>query len=555
MLYSIIGTGLAGIALIPSFYAILGSGKATETIGTHIELMYCPQKILEHLKTLVAPIESGSYRAFYDSSIWSSTGVYLPIFGCTCVIQWCIQKKNWLKKICILLVVCYFVPVLNAMFNLFSSTTYTRWLYGMALIFSLVTAMTLEEMQIKKQRMNRKVLVGATFFTAGILLIPSIIYLLHYFGISIVNRFASACVSEYFMGYTSIIVMLILTLINYIVLWNVAGKRKLNVRFTIIAIIAICTLNFGVYNMVNYDLHATDYSNDDYYKKALVEGNERTNHCFEYRIDYPNQIVNYGLFKNMSAVNYYNSLQNPSSSRFAEAVGIGSDLQDTILLVPDEGAEYIDTLLSVKYYYDYDGNGKVPVGFHYLKSENGVDIYENENYISMGYTYDSYCTEKQLMDMLPENRAKIMLETLVVREEDEKIVNKYLSMKDDVTDTSALSDVVSDRKKLLCSNFEGTSKGFQAEITLDEDNIVFFSIPNDTGWDIRVNGDTANVVEVNYGLIGVCCQKGANTISATYHTKGCKLGIFCSVICLIVWIMLEGKQFLDGDRTKHGRVI
>ena len=56
---SMIGTGLAGAALIPSFYAILGSGTATGSIGTQLKLMYWPQNILARRRTLVAPIESG----------------------------------------------------------------------------------------------------------------------------------------------------------------------------------------------------------------------------------------------------------------------------------------------------------------------------------------------------------------------------------------------------------------------------------------------------------------------------------------------------------------
>ena len=81
IIYSIIGTGMAGIALFPSFYAVLGSGKATESIGTKLSLLYWPQNILERLRTLVAPIESGRYHAFYDSSTWSSCGIYIFLFS------------------------------------------------------------------------------------------------------------------------------------------------------------------------------------------------------------------------------------------------------------------------------------------------------------------------------------------------------------------------------------------------------------------------------------------------------------------------------------------
>lgn len=539
VIYSILGTGLAGFALIPSFYAILGSGKATGSIGTGIELMYWPQEILEHLRTLVAPIESGRFHAFFDSSIFSSTGVYLPVFGCICVLQWCYSKKDWLKKICISLVICYFVPVLNGVFNLFSSTVYTRWLYGMALIFSLVTALTLEERETAQKPINRKLMIGVTVFTAGLLLVPTLIYFLYNFGISVINRFASACTSEDFIGYSGLAIMLLLTAVNYIALWYISSTKKYTIKHVIPIVIAACTLNFVVYNAINYDLHATDYSNSDYYTKALVEGTENTENSFEYRIDYPEELANYSLFKNMPSVNYYNSLQNPESSQFAQAVGIGTDLKDTILLTPTVGSEYTDALLSVKYYYDYNGNGAVPPGFHYLKSENGVDIYGNENYIPMGFTYNNYCLEEQLIDMKSEERAKTMLQALVIQETDEKTVSKYLTLKSDTDSQKNLQEIVSDRKQNVCSDFTGTADGFTAEINLQEDNIVFFSIPDDSGWEITVNGEPAHIVKVNYGLLGICCNAGNNTISATYHTKGWTLGFICSITCLAIWLLLE----------------
>ena len=549
--YSVVGTGLAGIALIPSFYAILGSGKATGTIGTKMLLMYWPQNILERFRTLVAPIESGRYHVFYDGSTWSSSGIYLPIFGCSLVIQWCVQKKDWLKKVCIILTVCYFVPFFNAVFNLFSSTDYTRWLYGMALVFSLVTVMTLEEMESTKESISRKLLMGVTLFTAGLLLIPTAIYFLYHSGISVINRFASVCATEYFMGYSALVIMLILTAGNYIALWYITSSKKYTVRTTALIVIVACALNFGVYNAINYDLHATDYSNNYYYEKSLVEGNENLDNHFEYRIDYPGQIANYSLFKNVPSVNYYNSLQNPGSSRFAQAVGIGDNLTDTILLTPTVGDEYTDTLLSVKYYYDYDGDSDIPIGFHYLRTENSVDIYENEYYIPMGFIYDSYCLEEQLTDMLPEDRAEMMLHTMVIQKADEEMASRYLPLESNLTVTDDLADLVSERKETVCSYFAGTSDGFTAEISLEKDNIVFFSIPNDVGWEITVNGEPASVVDVNYGLLGIYCEAGNNTISATYHTQGWTLGIVCSLTCLAAWLLLE--IFSKRIRTKKAQ--
>ncbi len=536
-IYSVIGCGLAGISLIPSFYAILGSGKAIASIGTEIQLMYWTQEVLERIRTLIAPIESGRYHAFFDSGIWSSTGVYLPLFGCVFVFQWCICKKDWLKKICIFLLICYFVPVLNAAFNLFSSTAYTRWLYGMVLIFSLVTVLSLEEISDLRTSVNKKLLLGITMFTFLLLLVPTVTYFLYKNGIYAINRFASVCVTEYFMGYCAIIIMLILTILNYIGVWYVVVSKKYHAKKVLLIVFIACIFNFGVYNELNYDLHNTDYSNRYYQEKSLTEGVEKNDYIFEYRIDHPGQIANYSLFKNMPSVNYYNSLQNPGSSRFAYSVGIGDGLADTVLTTPIEGAEYTDALLSVKYYYDYDGESIVPKGFSYLRTENGVKIYENDNYIPMGFVYDTYCTETKLNDMLPKERAKAMLQTLVIKDSDAELVSKYLTETTDLSDD--INSIVSKRKEFSSNSFIGTSTGFSADIFLNEENIVFFSIPNDTGWEITVNGVPAETIEVNYGLMGIFCGAGKNIISATYHTQGLTLGLVCSFVCLAIWIFIK----------------
>lgn len=533
IVYSILGTGLAGFALFPSFYAILGSKKATESIGTGIALLYYPQNILEHIRTLVAPIESARYHAFFDSSTWSSTGAYLPVFGCTCAIWWCIQKKDWLTNICIALTICFFVPSLNAVFNLFSSIYYTRWLYGYVLIISLMTVRTLEEMEQKKQVISKKLLTGITILTSGLLFIPTIIYFLHRSGISVINRFASACQSEFFMGYSALVIMLVLTVINLIALWFSVGTKKTNAARIISVIIMISALNFCVFNAINYDLHAAQYSTQYYYEKTMIEGSDApVDSPFEYRIDYPWQVTNYGLFKNRPAVNYYNSLQNPSSTRFAVAVGIADSLKDVILTAPAEGEAPIDALLSVKYYYDYDGNTSIPEGFRYLRTENHVDIYENTNYIPMGFVYDSYCPEERLAGLLPEERAAALLQALVISEQDEAVARKYLPLRGDGAEDLTLSEAASRRRETTCSYFKGTHSGFDATITLETNNIVFFSIPNDKGWEITVNGKPASVVDVNYGLMGICCEAGENTISAVYHTRGWTVGVVCSLSCL-----------------------
>lgn len=535
---SLLGVGIVLFAIIPSFLAIVESGKATQSLGKNLVLFYWPQNILEHIRTFIAPIESGRYHAFYDGSIWSSTGMYLPVIGIVFVAQKSLKINDWLSKLSLVLVICYMFPVLNGIFNLFSNLYYTRWLYGIVLIFSLVSILEIERILSNEIEMNSKVLKAIIILTTIITIFPAITYLLYKQGISFINIFASVCSTDIFIGYKRMLIVVALTFANYCLLC-ILFKNKNILRKSILIIICIgSALNYFVYNAINYDVNSSQYSNEQYYNKTLNSYNNKMG--FEYRIDYPRFIANYSLFKNMPSVNYYNSLQNSKSSNFAQNVGIGENIGDTILVTPKENGQYTDTLLSVKYYYDYDGSTKIPEGFKFYKTENNVDIYKNSNYIPMGFTYDSYCLEDDIKNLSTTDKSITLLNTMVISKNAEKEVSKYLPKFDIVNVDKNLTKLSSDRNKITCDSFNGDSSGFKASINLESANLVFFSIPNDKDWEIKVNGKAVDPIEVNYGLMAIECDKGTNKIIATYHNKGLKIGIIGSaifvVICLIIFI-------------------
>lgn len=536
---SVLGVGIVLFAIIPSFLAIMESGKASSSIGNTISLFYWPQNVLEHLRTLVAPIDSTRYHSFFDASTCSSTGMYLPIFGIVFVIQRCFRSRDWLSKLTIFLVICYIFPFTNAVFNLFSNIYYTRWLYGFVLIISLISILEIEYLVDNKMNMNKKAIIIVTFASIVLTIFPCVVYLLYKKGITIVNIFASVCTATTFIGYKRMIIIVALTIINYSLLWLLYKNNVIFKKYLLFIVCIGAVFNYSVYNEVNYDLNDTKYSTKDYYNKTLLNStNSKTN--FKYRTDYPSYIANYSLFKNLPSVNYYNSLQNSKSSKFAQNVGIGENIGDTILVTPKDNGQYTDSLLSVKYYYDYDGNAKIPEGFKFCKTENKVDIYKNLNYIPMGFTYDSYCLEDDIKNLNTTDKSITLLNTMVISKNEEKEVIKYLPKFDMANVDKNLTKLSFDRNKITCDSFNGNSSGFKALINLKSANLVFFSIPNDEGWEIKVNGKTVDPIEVNYGLMAIECDKGTNNIIATYHNKGLKIGIIGSaifvVICLIIFI-------------------
>ena len=51
-----------------------------------------------------------------------------------------------------------------------------------------------------------------------------------------------------------------------------------------------------------------------------------------------------------------------------------------------------------------------------------------------------------------------------------------------------------DRRAQVCSMFQMNNAGFHAEITLENANLVFFSVPYDDGFTAYVNGEQTDIV-------------------------------------------------------------
>ena len=51
------------------------------------------------------------------------------------------------------------------------------------------------------------------------------------------------------------------------------------------------------------------------------------------------------------------------------------------------------------------------------------------------------------------------------------------------------------RNEIVCSSFHGNSTGFTAEINLPKENLIFFSVPYDSGFSATVNGEKREIIK------------------------------------------------------------
>lgn len=127
-----------------------------------------------------------------------------------------------------------------------------------------------------------------------------------------------------------------------------------------------------------------------------------------YRIDAYGAHNNLGLWFNRSCLQFFNSTVAPSIMAFYPEVGVKRDVNSK----PDAENYALRGLLSVRYTLvakdkETEWTDKDLPGWQRTGETDAYALYENENWVPMGFTYDCYVTADQLERVSEEERAQI----------------------------------------------------------------------------------------------------------------------------------------------------
>ena len=79
----------------------------------------------------------------------------------------------------------------------------------------------------------------------------------------------------------------------------------------------------------------------------------------------------------------------------------------------------------------------------------------------------------------------------------------------------------------------------KGNINVDDNNVLFLSIPYDDGFKILVDNKEVDYYKVIDNFIGLDLEKGYHDIEIIYEVKGFKLGLFVSLLSLITFILIR----------------
>lgn len=89
------------------------------------------------------------------------------------------------------------------------------------------------------------------------------------------------------------------------------------------------------------------------------------------------------------------------------------------------------------------------------------------------------------------------------------------------------------------------------EINVEDDNqLLYFSVPYDKGWTIKVDGTEVEPVEVAEAMMAISIDKGEHKIEMKYVSTGLKQGIIISIVSLLIIVLFDLLIYLKKNRKK-----
>ena len=534
---TLLGCAMGCVLLIPAGLSLIQNPRTIDPYNGYGYLLYGnSQQYGAILYSAFLMPDAPYFRDMFQEGILKHTSMtaYLPLVGIAGGIAFCRGRRShpftYIMKACIL---CAFVPVLNSAFYALNSSYYARWYYMPVLVLCGATAYVLARPHLSEQQVPRawRVVALVALSAAAFALVPNTDEEGN-FQLGVVD------LQPRFWG---IFAVSVLGVLLFWVLWKLARNRRGWAKAMLAGVLAFSFFYGTVHlSLTKYPQWGTDSDLIAETYDSVAELDELLPEDAFYRLDAYGAHSNLGLWFDKSCLQFFNSTVAPSIMEFYPEVGVTRDVNSK----PDAQNYALRGLLSVRYTLvakdsadDWDGENLS--GWTLCGQTSAYDVYQNDNWVPMGFTYDFYVTKAQL-DTVPEKeRAQILMRALLL---DEEQIETYAGLLDPLPEEE-LEDRTANRYAEDCADrraggvveFAANRSGFTAHTNYADQELVFFSVPYDDGFTATVNGVPAVIEKVDNGLMAVLVPAGDADIEFTYHTPGLALSARISLVGVAVY--------------------
>lgn len=390
------GLCLAMVVFLPAVMTLLFSGRGGESAGYAGSMLYYGAGYYQTFFTTLF----GGYKPVDYWTITGAAGVAL--LAVVLLFLRSERKYAALKAGLIVSVIGLCVPIFGKIFNGFGYVS-NRWCYGFALVLGLVVCYMVPELFRTSEGEKRTLIITAVVYSAIVLLGK---------GNDDIRRIYA-------------IAMIMATLLVVLALettrWN--GRQKqavlaLVVSMTLVGNLAFALMpEFGDYLALCLPAGTVQDKLED---SAVTVADQIEDEDF-YRIEQPQIRSNQATALDYYGTSSYFSIVSGEMSDYYNAFTLCGMVQSFDLHGLDSRAA-LEALGSVKYYLCRDGRfGHVPYGFRQVDtlSKNGNDyaVFENENFLSAGYTYTTVMKRSEFDALTSMERQQAIMQCAVVEDD------------------------------------------------------------------------------------------------------------------------------------------
>ena len=577
---AVLGLALAAFLLLPSILAILGNSRISEVLLGWNAIMYGKEQIYANImECFFFPPDIPARPVFFPGANvkWSSLGGWLPLFSMVGVFVWFSQRKNhWLKRVLGISIFMAMVPILNSVFYAFNTAYYARWFYMPILLMCLATVSLTEDSTVKWS-IGYKWVLG---ITAAVTLVIGFFPQKDTENDKLIfGLYSQSDDGMYTFRFWVTCAIAILSLVILgMLLKLIKTDRKAFYRG---ATVCVCIISAVYGNFFIACGRSHSYDIKEIMIDQLIEGEVDLEDDSNFRVDAYDGVDNTSMYLGLPGINAFHSVVPGSIMSFYDYIGV----ERSVASRPDTDVAAIRPLLSVKYllnrkdgdsFLDDDNETLMP-DYEYVKTSGGYYIYENNNYIPYGFSYDYYMSYEFCDSYSKSDRASLMLKAVLLTDEQ---IKKYSYLLDNLenlelppyyyeeegTSLSLTDEAMAydceQLRETSADLFEIDNDGFTAKVTRDKDNLVFFSVPYDDGWTAYVNGKEAEIENVNVGFMAVKVGTGESEIRFVYRTPGLVNGLLitggaCIVLLLyiLIWTIYKKNHSPDNCYPEGEQLI
>lgn len=530
---SIVGCGMGAILAWPALLSLSNNPRTVDLSSGFGFLLYNKtQQYAAILYNLFFPPDSPYMPViFTEGSIkWTSLSAYLPLVSMVGVIAYLRSKEKtafkWILYIC-LAMAC--VPALNSAFYAMNSSYYARWFYMPVLVMAVVTASAFEDTGVDVKK--------------GIK--PTVIALIAFCAFALVPKeddgVWSLGVIEYPQKFWANLSVALLGVVIFCMLWQQCGRTPVFARRITAAVLAFGCL-YGVLHLSVSKF--AQWENDGNYRQQQYHDMRalgRSLPAGAYRIDDYECYDNIGLWADKSCLQFFNSTVAPAIMEFYPQVDVKRDVRSE----PNVSLYALRGLLGVAYtvlpeYNAEEFEEKAGEDWVFWGKEGQMAVYENKNTLPLAFGVDAYVTEEEYEGVNKTQRSNVLLRALVLSDEQlEDLGDRapaHLSAFDCSENTRDRYNIDMDARRDMAAEVQTDRYGLTAVINLDEETPVLFTAAWDEGFSATLNGEEADILKVDGGLMAVIAPAGESVIRLDYTTPGLAQSLIAAAVSAAAWL-------------------